>query len=112
MAHQVRGFEAKPLITRDRELKLQRDPRRRLKTTNTVPDGVTSLRNTLQEKSVLIEKYGTLILTTDYIFRSVTAAAAMVVDASINVRTEWKLANGTTFADRESAQGGTAVATD
>ncbi len=112
MAHQVRGFEAKPLITRDRELKLQRDPRRRLKTTNTVPDGVASLRSTLLEKSVLIEKDGALILTTDYVFRSVTAAAAMVVGASINGRIAWKLAKGTTFADWESAQGGTMAAVD
>ena len=108
-----RGFEAKLLITRDRELVLQKDSRCRQKTTNTVPEGVTSLRSTLLEKSVLIEKDDVLILTTDYIFRSVTAAAAMVVGASINGRTAWKLANGTTFADWESAQGGTAgAATD
>jgi len=36
----------------------------------------------------------------------------MVVGASINGRTAWKLANGTTFADWESAQGGTAAAAD
>jgi hypothetical protein len=35
----------------------------------------------------LIEKSGVLIITADYIFRSVTAAAAMVVGASINGRT-------------------------
>ena len=107
-----RGFEAKLLITPDRELVLQKDSKCRLKTTNTVPEGVTSLRSTLLEKSVLIEKDGTLILTTDYIFRSVTAAAAMVVGASINGRTAWKLTNGTTFADWESGQGGTATARD
>ena len=77
-----------------------------------MPDGVASLRSTLLEKSVLIEKDDVLILTTDYIFRSVTAAAAMVVGASINGRTAWKLANGTTFADWESGQGGTAAARD
>ncbi len=77
-----------------------------------MPEGVASLRSTLLEKNILIEIDGVLILTTDYIFRSVTAAAAMVVGASINGRTAWKLAKGTTFADWESAQGGTAAATD
>jgi hypothetical protein len=105
-----RGFEAQLLITRDRELVLQKGSKCRLKTTNTVPEGVASLRSTLLEKSVLIEKDGALILNTDYIFRSVTAAAAMVVGASINGRTAWKLADGTTFADWESAQGGAAGA--
>ena len=75
-----------------------------------MPEGVTSLRTALLQKDVLIEKTGALILTTDYIFRSVTAAAAMVVGASINGRTSWKLADGTTFADWESAPGGVAVA--
>ena len=97
------------LITRGREFVLQKDSKCRLKTTNTVPEGVTSLRTALLEKDVLIEKTGALILTTDYIFRSVTAAAAMVVGASIG-RTAWKLADGTTFADWESAQGGAAGA--
>ena len=82
-----RAFEAQLLITRDRELVLQKGAKCRLKTTNTVPEGVASLRSTLLEKSVLIEKDGALILNTDYIFRSVTAAAAMVVGASINGRT-------------------------
>jgi hypothetical protein len=105
-----RGFDAQMLITRGREFVLQKDSKCRLKTTNTVPEGVTSLRTALLEKDVLIEKNSALILTTDYIFRSVTAAAAMVVGASINGRTAWKLADGTTFADWESAQGGAAGA--
>ena len=96
------------LITRGRDFVLQKVSKCRLKTTNTVPEGVASRWSTLLEKSVLIDKDGALILTTDYIFRSVTAAAAMVVGASINGRTAWKLVDGTTFADWESAQGGAA----
>ena len=94
------------------KLVLQKDSKCRLKTTNTVPEDITSLRSTLLEKSALIEKSGALILITDYIFRSVTALAAMVVGASINGRTARKLANGTTFADWDSAQGGTEAAAD
>jgi hypothetical protein len=36
----------------------------------------------------------------------------MVVGASINGRIAWKLAKGTTFAEWESAQGGTMAAVD
>ena len=104
------GFDGQMQITGSREFVLQKGSKCRLKTTNTVPEGVASLRSTLLEKSVLIEKDGALILNTDYIFRSVIAAAAMVVGASINGRTAWKLADGTTFADWESVQGGAAVA--
>ena len=105
-----RGFDGQMQVTRSREFVLQKCSKCRLKTTNTVPEGVASLRSTLLEKSVMIEKDGALILNTYYIFRSVTAAAAMVVGASINGRTAWKLADGTTFADWESVQGGAAGA--
>ena len=57
-----------------------------------------------------MKKSGVLIIAADYIFRSVTAAAAIVVGASINRRTAWKLADATTFADLESAQGGIVAA--
>lgn len=105
-----RGSEAHLLITRSREFVLQKGSKCRLEATNTVPEGVGNLRANLLEKGVLSEKDGALIFTTDYIFSSVSAAAAMVVGASINGRTAWKLANGRTYADWESIQDETAAA--
>jgi hypothetical protein len=98
------GFEARMSITPSSELVVQKGSKCRLKTANTIPEGVAALRTDLQEKHILVEKDGALSFTSDYIFPSVSTAAATVGGASINGRSAWKLADGkTTFAQWENA---------
>ena len=98
------GFEAQMLITPSSELVVQEGSRCRLKTTNTIPEGIVSLRTDLQAKGILAERDGALFFTSDYMFPSVSTAAATVMGASINGRSAWKLADGRTFAEWENAQ--------
>jgi hypothetical protein len=77
----------------------------RVRTTTTIPRGTTALRNTLLDKGVLRQEGDFLVFTSDYSFSSASAAAATVIGASANGRILWKLPDGRTYADWETAQG-------
>ena len=98
------GFEARMAITPSGELVVQKGSKCRMKTTNTIPEGITALRTDLQAKGILVAKDGTLSFSSDYMFPSVSTAAATVMGASINGRSAWKLADGRTFAEWENSQ--------
>jgi hypothetical protein len=98
------GFEARMSITPSGELVVQEGSKCRLRTTTTTPERIVALRTDLQAKHILVEKDGALAFTSDYIFPSVSTAAATVMGASINGRSAWKLADGRTFAEWENAQ--------
>jgi Domain of unknown function (DUF4357) len=98
------GFEARMSITPSSELVVQKGSRCRLNATNTIPRGIVALRTDLQAKRILVEEDGALGFTSDYMFPSVSTAAATVMGASINGRSAWKLADERTFAEWENAQ--------
>ena len=90
-------------ITPSGELVVQKGSICRIKT-NTIPEGITALRTDLQAKGILVAKDGALSFSADYMFPSVSTAAATVMGASINGRSAWKLADGRTFAEWENSQ--------
>ncbi len=98
-------FDAQLRITPTQELVLQKGSKLRLKTANSVPEGVISLRTKLLDKAALLKSDDCLTLTTDYAFQSVSAAASIVSGASVNGRTAWKMIDGRTFSDWEMEQG-------
>ena len=58
---------------------------------------VSSMRSQLIEKNVLVQRGNALEFTSDYVFSSPSAAAAVVLARSSNGWTEWKFDNGKTL---------------
>lgn len=101
-----KGYEAEMAITDGREFVLKKGSRLRLVTAATAPEGIVALRAKLIEKGLLSEIGGHLVLNSDYVFRSVSSAAAIVSGTSVNGRNAWKMLNKLSFADWEGAQEG------
>lgn len=99
-----KGYEAEMVITEGREFLLKKGSKLRLITATTAPEGIVSLRAQLLEKGLLSEISGYLVLNSDYVFRSVSSAAAIVSGTSVNGRIAWKMLNKRTFADWEASQ--------
>ena len=76
----------------------------RVKTTSTIPRGTVALRKTLIDSEILKQEGDYLVFTSNYRFRSASAAAATVIGASANGRVLWKLPDGRTYADWEANQ--------
>jgi hypothetical protein len=98
------GYSARMQIGASGELIVKSGSRARIRTTPTIPKGITELRTELIESKVLEEKDGTYVFTADYRFSSVSASAATVIGASANGRTAWKLSDGRTYSEWESSQ--------
>lgn len=64
----------------------------------------TKFRKRLLDASILVKENGVFKFTEDYLFKSPSTAAAVVLGRSANGRTEWKTNKGVTLADFE--QGG------
>jgi hypothetical protein len=94
-------FDAQLRISPSQELILQKDSKLKLNTAISVPEGVVALRTKLLDKAVLLKNKDYLILTSDYVFKSVSAAASMVSGSSVNGRTAWKTLDGKTFSNWE-----------
>ena len=101
-----KGYEAEMSINDGREFVLKKGSKLRLITAATAPEGIVNLRAQLLEKSLLSEINGNLVLNSDYVFRSVSSAAAIVSGTSVNGRTAWKMLNKMSFADWEAGQEG------
>lgn len=71
---------------------------------NSYPDAMNKLRSKLTEEKVIIEENEKLILQTDYLFSSPSAAAAIVMGRSANGLVEWKSSKGKSLKDIESAE--------
>jgi hypothetical protein len=91
-------------ITASSEFVVKKGSVARIKTTNTIPKGTVSLRSDLLAKGILIEHNDGLLFTSDYIFSSVSAAAATVTGAAANGRILWRLPDGRTYAEWEEAE--------
>jgi len=68
-----------------------------LEETKTTGNWVINKRQNLIEKKILIKKENVYEFTTNYIFSSPSAAAAVVLARSANGWTEWKFPNGKTL---------------
>jgi hypothetical protein len=69
----------------------------RLDEVESIHEWTHKLRLELQEKGVLKPENDALIFTQDYVFKSPSAAAAVLLGRSANGRTEWKTAEGKTL---------------
>lgn len=98
------GFAAKMSILPSGEYVVLKGSKARIQTTNTIPKGTVALRTDLLSKGILKEDKDAYEFTTDYTFSSVSAAAATVIGASANGRISWRLPDGQTFAEWETAQ--------
>ena len=98
------GYAARMEIGPSGELIVKSGSLARIRTTATIPKGIIELRQALVESGVLEPTDGAYLFTADYGFSSVSAAAATVIGASANGRISWRLADGRTYAEWESAQ--------
>lgn len=90
-------------ITASSEFVVTKGSIARIKTTNTIPKGTVALRSDLLAKGILVEQDDGLLFTSDYIFSSVSAAAATVTGAAANGQILWRLPDGKTYAEWEEA---------
>ena len=101
---QGQGFAAQMMVTASAEIVVKSSSRARSRMTPTVPKGIAALRADLLASGVLSDQAGSLIFSQDYMFSSVSAAAAVVYGGSANGRISWRLPDGRTYADWEEAQ--------
>lgn len=94
-------------ITASSEFVVKKGSIARIKTSNTIPKGTVSLRTDLLTKGILVDQNDGLLFTSDYIFSSVSAAAATVTGAAANGRILWRLPDGRTYAEWEKAESST-----
>lgn len=106
-AYRGQGFAAQMSITASSEFVVKKGSIARVKTTNTIPKGTVALRSDLLAKGILVEQNDGLLFTSDYIFSSVSAAAATVTGAAANGRILWRLPDGRTYAEWEEAENST-----
>ena len=68
------------------------------------PDSWKNSRQELIDNKIIIEENGKLVFTSNYLFNSPSAAAAIVMGRSANGLTEWKNNKGTSLKDIESVK--------
>ena len=71
-------------------------------TVDSYPDGWKKLRQELINNKSIIKENGKFVFTSDYLFNSPSAAAAIVMGRSANGLTEWKSTKGISLKDMES----------
>ena len=98
------GFAAKMSVSSRGEYVVLKGSKARVQTTNTVSKGTVALRTDLLAKGILREESDVYQFTTDYTFSSVSAAAATVYGGSANGRALWRLPDGRSYAEWETAQ--------
>jgi len=98
------GFSAEMYVSTSGEFVVTQGSRARLRTTTTIPKGTVTLRETLTKHGVLKEDGEALMFNSDYMFPSVSSAAALVTGASANGRISWRLPDGRTYGDWEESQ--------
>jgi hypothetical protein len=96
------GFAAEMVVSPSGEFVVRQGSRARVQTTATIPRGTASLRKTLIEKGVLREDESTFVFSSDFVFPSVSSAAAAIYGGSANGRILWKLPDGRTYAAWEA----------
>jgi len=106
---QGKGFSAEMELGLSGSFVVKSGSKARTRTTRTIPQGTSALRDTLLDKGVLHQEADSLVFTSDYSFNSASAAAAVVTGASANGRILWKLSDGRTYADWEAGQNDVSV---
>lgn len=66
--------------------------------------GMSALRQSLIESRIFVPQGAKLRVTQDYLFKSPSQAAGVLVGYSINGRLNWQLDDGTTYAEYETQQ--------
>jgi hypothetical protein len=74
-----------------------KDSKINLEETNTIGVWATNLRKNLVDKKLLIKEGDTFILTEDYMFKSPSAASAIILGRSSNGWNDWKNEDGKTL---------------
>lgn len=69
--------------------------------TKSCAPGFTKLRETLTGKEILVEREGSMVFASDYLFTSPSTAAAVVLGRNANGLTEWQTKTGKTLKDVE-----------
>jgi len=98
------GFAAHMMVTASGEIVVTNGSRARLRQTPTVPRGTEALRANLLASGILSAQPDALVFSKDYMFPSVSSAAAAVYGGSANGRISWRLPDGRTYADWEEGQ--------
>ncbi len=101
------GFSAKMKLSPNGRFIVLAGSLARTETTRAIPDSAAALRRTLAESGVLTEREHSLGFSADYMFSSVSSAAAVVCGTSVNGRKAWKLADGRSYWEWEAEQQGT-----
>lgn len=98
------GFVAHMMVTASGEIVVTNGSRARLRSTPTVPKHTAALRANLLASGILSAQQDALVFSKDYMFPSVSSAAAAVYGGSANGRISWRLPDGRTYADWEEGQ--------
>ena len=98
------NYDARMAVTVGGEFVVRSGSLARKLTTAAAPEGIVSLRSDLIAKGILVERSDRLEFMADYVFSSVSGAAAAVTGTSVNGRLAWKLHDGRTYADWEKQQ--------
>lgn len=72
--------------------------------TNSYPETMQKLRDTLISESVIVKEQDKMILKLDYLFSSSSSAAMIIMGRSANGLTEWKMKSGKTLQDYETGE--------
>lgn len=70
--------------------------------TPSIPECIHKIRQRLTEDGILAEKGELLEFVEDYLFKSCSSAASVVIGGSANGNNEWKLDDGTTLKNYEN----------
>ena len=99
------GFSAKAVVLANSgEWIVKKQSTAKLTTANALSSGVKILRQQLIDAGKLKEFEGSLVFTEDCVFRSASTGASLVSGSPRDGRNKaWKLSDGTTFAEWESA---------
>ncbi len=97
------GFAAR-CVLRNGEFVVLQDSFARVKQTPSIGEGAAACRSDLTATGVLTQDADRLRFTQDWSFGTASAAAQVVVGASVNGRTAWKLDDGSTFADWQATR--------
>lgn len=96
------SYDAQMIVVPSGECFVLKGSKARVDLAKSARDALRSEQEALRGSKVLVEEGGYLLFTSDYGFRSPSAAASIVSGANVNGRTSWVLSNGQTYAEWEA----------
>lgn len=97
-------YDAKMIVVPSGECFVLKGSKARAKLAKSAREALRSQQEALLNSKVLVDEGGFLLFTSDYGFKSPSAAASVVSGANVNGRTSWVLPDGQTYADWETKQ--------